>query len=95
MATEEERYEAAKRRVRALRGFYAHLASFVIVNLFLLILNLITTPDTLWFYWATLGWGVGLAFHAATVYGGGRFMGSAWEDQKIRQLMAKDQRTDQ
>lgn len=35
-------YEQAKERVEELRGFYIHLAAYVLVNGFLLIVNLLT-----------------------------------------------------
>jgi hypothetical protein len=38
------------------------------VNALLIIVNLSTTPDKLWFYWPLLGWGIGLAAHAFGVY---------------------------
>ena len=62
-----------------------------IANAFLIILNLITSPDTLWFYWVTLGWGVGLVAHALQVYGSFTVFGRDWEDRKIKQYMDRDQ----
>src|SRR5580700_6712902 len=38
--------------VRKLKGFYIHLIYFVVVILALAILNLITSPRYLWFFWA-------------------------------------------
>src|SRR4051794_19750757 len=71
-ATEQdERYKAAKARVQQLRAFYTHLATYVVINLFLIVLNLITSPDSLWFYWVTLGWGIGLVLHGVQVFGTG------------------------
>jgi hypothetical protein len=45
-------------------GFLPHLYSFVGVNVFLLIVNLLSTPWYPWFIWPLLGWGLGLYFHA-------------------------------
>jgi hypothetical protein len=47
---ERERYQRAKAQVARLRGFYTHATVFVLVNLALLAINLITNPHGLWFY---------------------------------------------
>lgn len=88
---EQARYQDAKRRVEEIKGFYLHLASYVFVNAALVIINLLTSPQYLWFIWPLIGWGVGLIVHAFTVYGG--FWGKDWEERKIKEIMEKDQRT--
>lgn len=50
------------------RGAAVHLFVYVAVNALLIAVNLIVTPNTLWFYWPLLGWGAGLALHAWLVY---------------------------
>lgn len=47
----------------ARRGFSIHLASYIIINCFLILLNIYTSYNELWFPWVILGWGIGLAFH--------------------------------
>ena len=66
---DEEEYKRAKKRVEALKGFYIHLGVYVLVNLFLFLLNIITAPDHLWFFWPLLGWGIGVVLHAASTFG--------------------------
>ena len=91
MATEEDaRYKAAKSRVAQLRGFYVHLTTYIVVNVFLVVLNLLTSPDTLWFYWVTLGWGVGIVAHALQVYGSFTIFGKDWEDRKVQEYLKRD-----
>ena len=68
MDMEDKEFHEARPRVRAFRGFYAHLFTYIGVNLILLVLNLITAPFNLWFYWVALFWGIGLVFHAFDVY---------------------------
>ncbi|MGL4552510.1 MAG: 2TM domain-containing protein [Gemmataceae bacterium] len=58
----------AAQTTKAARGFYIHLANYLIVNALLVVINLLTSPDRLWFYWPVLGWGIGIAFHAAAVF---------------------------
>lgn len=65
---EKEVYERAKERVEAKFEFYRHLAIYVGVNILLIIINLVTSTETLWFIWPLLGWGIGIVVHAARVY---------------------------
>ncbi|MBP1166517.1 MULTISPECIES: 2TM domain-containing protein [Chryseobacterium] len=81
-------YRKASRRVKDLKEFYGNLTSYGIVIPFLAILNLVTAPGYLWFLWPALGWGVGIAFHAISVFG----IGKSWEERKIKELMEKDQK---
>ena len=84
----DERYERARQRVEALRGFYMHLAVFVVVNAGLFVLDILSSGGT-WFFWPLFGWGIGLAVHAVSVFARGPF-GPDWEDRKIRELMERD-----
>ena len=49
----------ARKRVADIKGYYVHVGVYVIVNAALLAINLLSSPDTLWFYWPLLGWGIG------------------------------------
>ena len=61
-------YRQAKRRAEVKLGFFIHLAVYLIVNVLLVAINLMTTPDYLWFIWALLGWGIGLFCHGFAVF---------------------------
>ncbi len=50
------------------RGFLIHFSVYVLVNVILTAVNLLTTPDKLLFYWPLIGWGVGLLGHAYLTY---------------------------
>ncbi len=73
----QEAYEKAKKRVEAKMGFYIHLAVYVGVNLLLIVINVATSPQYLWFKWPLLGWGIGLFFHGMSifVFSGRKFKG--------------------
>lgn len=64
----QETYQKAKERVEAKIGFYIHLAIYVVVNIFLVILNLTTSPHDFWFIWPLIGWGIGIFFHGLGVF---------------------------
>ena len=88
---EQARYEDAKKRVGKLKEFYQHLVAYLVINAFLIVLNRLTSPGHNWFIWPLLGWGLGLALHALTVFG--RFWGKSWEERKIKEIMDKDVRS--
>ncbi|WP_370899112.1 2TM domain-containing protein [Chryseobacterium gossypii] len=85
---EASAYEKASRRVKELKGFYGNLTFYCLIIPFLAVLNLLTSPGHLWFFWPMLGWGIGLAVHAINVFG----IGKEWEEKKIRQLMEEERR---
>jgi hypothetical protein len=59
-----ERTEAARPRIR----FYIHLVAFVVVNALLVAINLVGSPEHLWFQWPLLGWGLGILLHAGLLF---------------------------
>jgi hypothetical protein len=64
---ERDQLAKATRRVDAKIGLWIHLVVYVAVNTLLMVINLFTSVDYLWFWWPLLGWGVGLLFHALLV----------------------------
>jgi len=87
MSEQETRYQNAKKRVEALKGFYTHLTVYVLVNLLLCTMDLLTSPHSLWFYWPLMGWGIAVALHALRVFSTGSWVGADWEERKINELM--------
>jgi hypothetical protein len=88
MNAQEIKYQKAKARVKALRGFYGHLSVYVVVNLSLILINMALSPENIWFIWPLVGWGLGIVLHAFRVFGGA--LGSNWEEKKIAELMEKE-----
>jgi hypothetical protein len=76
--------EEAKKRIEELQGYYAHLAAYVAVNLFLIVINLVTLEESgeIWFFYPLLGWGIGLFIHTIVVF----FRGRDWQDRKMQEL---------
>jgi hypothetical protein len=90
MNEQEIKYQNAKKRVEALRGFYVHLGVYVVVNLLLFFINMIASPDRLWFFWPLTGWGIGFVIHALSVFGFVPRLGADWEERKIREFMESE-----
>ena len=65
---EADRRRIARERARAKLGLYRHLGLYVIVNVCLVVLDLLTTPDMLWFHWPVAGWGIAIVVHFVRVY---------------------------
>ncbi|MDR6159432.1 two-component system LytT family sensor kinase [Chryseobacterium sp. SLBN-27] len=82
---EDRAYERAQKRVKELKSFYGNLISYCIIIPFLIILNLISSPRNIWFYWPMLGWGIGLVAHGMSVFA----IGKGWEEKKIREILEK------
>jgi len=85
---EDDRYRRARSRVRRLRGFYVHLAVYLLVNAGLLVVNLVVGRPY-WFVWPLFGWGIGLLAHGLSV-GGTRLLGPEWEERKIREELERE-----
>jgi hypothetical protein len=66
--SEEEIYEAARKRVEEKKGFYSHLATYIVVNIVLILIWAFTSRDYPWFVWPLGGWGIGLIFHFLGVF---------------------------
>jgi hypothetical protein len=87
---EQERYYQAKKRVEDIKGFYGNLIAYIVCNGFFLVLNLITSPNELWFFWPLLGWGIGVLFHGMKVFNYSPFLNKNWEERKIQELIEKE-----
>ncbi len=84
----DQRYERARARVQQIKEFYVHLAVYVMVNVVLIVINIVMGEH--WFIWPLLGWGIGVAVHAVTVWGVDQWWASAWEAREIEKLMARE-----
>ena len=61
-------YKQTKERLEAKYGFYGHLTVYLAVNTLLLIINLVNYAGELWFVYPLFGWGIGVFFHAISVF---------------------------
>ena len=92
-----QKYIRAKKRVEELKGYYIHLAVFILVNIFISTTKVVHDIDDgkslgeaifrfdtfeLWVWW-----GIGLVFHTFKIFGSRLFLSKDWEDQKIKEYM--------
>ena len=101
----ENRYLIAKEKVEKLKGYYWHLASYIIVNIVISAIKIVSEMQNgvsfaetffdfgtyaLWFFW-----GIGMFFHTLGVFGNNLFLSKKWEQRKIKEILEKENRAQQ
>ena len=81
--TDEQRQQAI-RRIRAKREFRVHLTVYLAVNALLVLIWAMTSAAYFWPVWPLLGWGIGVAVHAVSVYGGSPEISEAQIDRELQ-----------
>ena len=82
----------AQKQVKRMKGFYIHAIVYVCVNALIIGGNAVeglsnlTNADP---YMTALFWGIGLAAHGLSVFGGNWFLGKDWEERKVQEMMKK------
>jgi serine/threonine protein kinase len=72
------------------RSFANHFAAYVTVIAGLGLIDLVTSPDELWFQWPAMGWGIGLGIHLwMTILGKSEGMGEGSERSAARRNRRK------
>lgn len=90
---ENERYRKASEKVKELKEFYTHVISYLVINITLLVINLVTSPMYLWSFWSIGCWGIGLVFHGLKTFDYFPFFSKEWEQRKINEFMEKEKNT--
>jgi hypothetical protein len=81
--SDEELYKMARQRIEEKKGFFSHLATYIVVNGALVVIWTITSGGGYpWFVWPLGGWGIGLAFHFLAVFVLPSHQGG-WEQREI------------
>jgi len=98
---QNDAYSRARNKVEKIKGFYKHLAAYIIINSLIFGIKIIKNfnfKDSNFELWVDINffgiwffWGIGLAFHAFSVFGTDYFFGKNWEENKIKQMMDEDE----
>lgn len=83
---ERELYHKVRRRVKQIKAFYEHLAIYLILNAGLVVINFLDTPETIWFIYPLIFWGLIVIIHGIRTFSG-KLLGDDWEEKKINQMM--------
>lgn len=92
-------YLRAKKKVETLKGFYSHLAAYIIVNTVLILISAGVFSSgkadfSDWGNYATaFFWGIGLVCHAIYVFFVFNVKSNvlkSWEEKKIQQFLEED-----
>lgn len=93
-------YLRAKKKVETLKGFYSHLAVYVLVNVGIILLsaNVFNSQEIdfsdLGIYATAFLWGFGIVAHAIYVFYVMNMENNIfrrWEERKIKEFLEKDQ----
>lgn len=100
--TEEFRYKQAKSKVENLRSFYLHLIGYIVFNLVISTIKIIRnlnngeTFHEAFFDFATIAiwmfWGIGILFHAFSVFGLDYILGKSWEAKRLKKYLDEEER---
>jgi hypothetical protein len=85
---EADPYDRARKKVDQKKGFYKHLAVYVVVNLFITLTSIFSGdfPDSIPM---AFFWGMGLAIHYFNVFGFGPSRDPQWEEREIDRELYK------
>lgn len=81
---QSEAYNAGLQRAKALKGFYSHLATYVVMMTLLAVIDYLTGA-TWWVVWPMIGWGMAIVLHALGVFVFDNVFGSEWADRKAHE----------
>ncbi len=80
------KYQKAKEKVDAIKGFYSNLLAYCIVIPILVYINY-RTSDFPWAIFPAIGWGFGLLMNGLCAFGFNPIFGKVWEERKIKEFM--------
>ncbi|HMB63987.1 MAG TPA: 2TM domain-containing protein [Eudoraea sp.] len=93
-----EKLRRVKKRVDKMKGFYVHLAVYLLVNgIFQIQIYIASSRDGEGFwewghFFMPIFWGLGLAFHGIKAFNFNPFFGKNWEERQIQKYLEKERR---
>ncbi len=87
--SEEEIYKLARERVNEKKGFYIHLAVYIVVNIMLVLIWWFTGHGYPWFIFPLAGWGIGIIFHFLAVFVFSGHGTTDWERREMEKEMER------
>ncbi|WP_396188042.1 2TM domain-containing protein [Flavobacterium sp.] len=97
---EEATYYEALKKVKRMKGFYTHLAVYIVINIMIIITNInnLKVGESYFqlknFYTAFF-WGIGIFAHGVSVFLPDLLLSKQWEERKIKEFMEKEKQNNQ
>ena len=66
--TQPDAHAKARERATVKYGFFVHAGIYVAVMVLLVFINLVTSPQAIWFVWPLIGWGFAVVLHGVGVF---------------------------
>jgi hypothetical protein len=92
--------ERAKKRVEELKGFYIHLMVYLLVNIMISTVIVVSLMQngrsfiaSVWNFGTVstwLFWGIGMLFHGLKVFSYNPFFNKEWEERQIQKYLDED-----
>ncbi|ELX4136794.1 2TM domain-containing protein [Vibrio vulnificus] len=76
-------------QVRAIKGFYSHLMTYVLVIGLLFAINLLTDSSYIWAWWPAMGWGIGIINHGLNAFEVFNLFSAKWERRQIEKRLGR------
>jgi len=101
MEQQNAKLERAKKRLDELKGFYGHLASYIVVNLgvtSIIMYGRVQDGEAFGEVWdfgsfsVWLFWGIGLFFHGLQVFSKNPIFSKQWEERQIEKYMEQERK---
>jgi len=76
-------------QVRAVKSFYSHLITYLVVIGLLFIINILTNSSYIWAWWPAMGWGIGIVNHGLNAFEVFDLFGAKWEKRQIEKRLGR------
>ena len=86
---EKHAFGKAKMKAKKLREFYAHLRTYLIINLLFFLINWIDYSGEWWALYPLIGWGMCVTIHALDAFKPFEVYDDDWEERKTRELVKR------
>lgn len=98
ISKDDVRYKEAERQVQRIKKFYIFLFIYLVVNIFILVLNYRElkpgqTILQLKYFTLPIFWGIAVVIQGLRAFVPNFMLGSKWEDRKIKELMEKEKQS--
>ncbi len=87
--SEDSEFRRAEKIADGKIKFYYHLCSYIVVNIILIIVNVVTTYGYWWFYWVTIFWGIAILVQFLKAFVLNSKMNGDYRDSLIEKEMEK------